>query len=220
MGVSDIIKRTVTVSRSLLSERRAKVAITFAIAAFPIMLTAGAAVDYSAANRSKATLDSFADAAVLAVTAQSAMSMTAAAAEVRAVDYFNAQAVALKRGTVLTVSATVTDSSSGRSALVKYTAKVPTTIAAIAGIQNLNIAGSSSSASAVPTYIDFYLLLDNSPSMGVGATPADVSKMVNNTSDQCAFACHQMDVAPNDYYGLAKTLGVTTRIDVVRSATQ
>ena len=56
--------------------------------------------------------------------------------------------------------------------------------------------------------------------MGVGATPADVATMVANTPDQCAFACHQLDVSPNDYYGLAKKLGVTTRIDVVRSATQ
>jgi Flp pilus assembly protein TadG len=220
VAVSRIINRPFAVARALMRERRGNVAITFAVAAFPIMLAAGVAVDYSAANRSKASLDSFADAAVLAVTAQSAMSMTAAAAQTRAVDYFNAEALTLKRGTVLTVTATVTDSSSGRAAQVKYTAQVPTTIAAIAGMQNINIAGSSSGASAVPTYIDFYLLLDNSPSMGVGATPTDVSKMVANTSDQCAFACHQMDVSPNDYYGLAKTLGVTTRIDVVRTATQ
>jgi Flp pilus assembly protein TadG len=220
VGVTHIFHRTIANTQAFLRERRGNVAIIFAVGAFPTMLAAGAAVDYSAANRSKAALDSFADAAVLAVTSQSAMSLTAAAAQTRAVDFFNAEAATLKRGTVLTATATVTDSSSGRSALVNYTAKVPTTIAAIAGIQNLNIAGSSSGASAIPTYIDFYLLLDNSPSMGVGATPADVSKMVANTSDQCAFACHQMDVSPNDYYGLAKNLGVTTRIDVVRSATQ
>jgi hypothetical protein len=43
--------------------------------------------------------------------------------------------------------------------------------------------------------------------------------MVNNTSDQCAFACHDLDDNKN-YYKLAKTLGVTTRIDVLRSATE
>ena len=83
----------------------------------------------------------------------------------------------------------------------------------------LALAGQAMAASGVPTYMDFYLLLDNTPSMGVGATPNDVSLMVNNTSDKCAFACH--DVAdPNNYYKLAKKLGVTMRIDVVRSATQ
>lgn len=55
--------------------------------------------------------------------------------------------------------------------------------------------------------------------MGVAATPADVSKMVNNTSDKCAFACHDYNDA-NNYYNLAKSIGVTTRIDVLRSATQ
>ena len=55
----------------------------------------------------------------------------------------------------------------------------------------------------MPLYIDFYLLLDNSPSMGVGATPADVTTMVNNTSDSCAFACHDFNDS-NNYYNLAK----------------
>jgi hypothetical protein len=71
----------------------------------------------------------------------------------------------------------------------------------------------------MPQYIDFYLLLDNSPSMGVAATPADVTTMVNHTSDQCAFACHDYNDS-NNYYNLAKNLGVTTRIDVLRTATQ
>src|SRR3569833_1777710 len=64
------------------------------------------------------------------------------------------------------------------------------------------------------------MLLDNTTSMGESATTSDITLMVNNTFDQCAFACHQLDASPYDYYGLAKSLGVTTRIDVVRSATQ
>jgi hypothetical protein len=54
--------------------------------------------------------------------------------------------------------------------------------------------------------------------MGVAATPADVAKMVANTPDQCAFACHDLSTAPNDYYSKAKSLGVTMRIDVLRTA--
>jgi len=201
-------------------DSRGNVAITFAFASVPIIISVGAAVDYSLANRTKAVLDSDADAAVLSVTNLAAMSLTAKNAQTSAVNFFNAEALSLKRGSVTTVSAKVTDSGNGRTAVVTYTATVPTSLMGIAGINNINIGGSSTAASAVPTYIDFYLLLDNTPSMGVGATPADITTMVNNTPDQCAFACHQLDVAPNDYYGLAKKLGVTTRIDVVRSATQ
>ncbi len=207
-------------SERVAARQRGNVAITFAFAAVPVIMAVGAAVDYSLANRTKAVLDSVADAAVLSATNQAAMSLTAKNAETRAVKFFNAEAASLKRGSVTTVSAKVTDNGNGRTAVVTYTAAVPTSLMGIAGINNINIGGSSTAASAVPTYIDFYLLLDNTPSMGVGATPADITTMVNNTPDQCAFACHQLDVAPNDYYGLAKKLGVTTRIDVVRSATQ
>jgi hypothetical protein len=46
-----------------------------------------------------------------------------------------------------------------------------------------------------------------------------VATMVNNTPDQCAFACHDVSNS-NNYYNLAKSLGVTMRIDVLRTATQ
>jgi hypothetical protein len=89
----------------------------------------------------------------------------------------------------------------------------------VVGIKSVTMSGSSTATATMPKYIDFYLMLDNSPSMGVAATPTDVSKMVSNTSDKCAFACHDYNNS-NNYYNLAKTLGVTTRIDVLRSATQ
>ena len=163
---------------------------------------------------------SYADAAALSVVNNAAMSLTTANAKTSAETFFNAQAATLKRGHVGSVTATITDGASGRSAVVKYNASMDTSITGVIGINTINITGNPTANSSLPTYMDFYMLLDNTPSMGVGATPADVAKMVSNTPDQCAFACHQLDAAPNDYYGLAKSLGVTTRIDVVRSATQ
>ena len=201
-------------------ENRGNVAIMFCLAAIPIILAVGAAVDYSFANRAKTELDQIADAASLSAVSQSALALSAAADQKNAVKFFKAQAASIKRDTLGTVKAKVTDGASGRTALVSYTASVPTAFMGIVGYNKIPISGSSTAATALPTYIDFYLLLDNTPSMGVGATPADVATMVANTPDQCAFACHQLDVSPNDYYGLAKKLGVTTRIDVVRSATQ
>ena len=201
-------------------ENRGNVALMFGLAAIPIILAVGAAVDYSFANRAKTELDQIADAASLSAVSQSALALSASADQKNAVKFFKAQAASLKRDTLGTVKAKVTDGASGRTALVSYSASVPTAFMGIVGYNKIPISGSSTAATALPTYIDFYLLLDNTPSMGVGATPADVATMVANTPDQCAFACHQLDVSPNDYYGLAKKLGVTTRIDVVRSATQ
>jgi Flp pilus assembly protein TadG len=209
--------------RILSSFRRANggnVAMTFGFLAIPILLSVGAAVDYSFANRTKAILDSYADAAALSAANQSAMPLSASTAKADAVKFFKAQAASLKRGSLDKVSAKVTDNGNGRTVVVSYTASVPTAFMGLANINNINISGSSTAASAAPTYIDFYLLLDNTPSMGVGATPADVATMVDHTPDKCAFACHDLSAAPNDYYSLAKSLGVTTRIDVVRSATQ
>ncbi|MCK9918389.1 pilus assembly protein TadG-related protein [Microbacteriaceae bacterium K1510] len=206
--------------RRFVRHQRGNVAIIFGIAAVPLIFAVGAAIDYSTANRAKAALDAYADAAALLAVNKASLSLSATAAQTSAVNFFKAQVAALANINSSAVTVTVTDSSLGRNAVVNYTASVPTSLMSAASINSLDIKGSSSAASALPSYIDFYLLLDNTPSMGVGATPNDVSKMVANTSDKCAFACHQMDVAPNDYYGLAKKLGVTMRIDVVRSATQ
>ena len=56
--------------------------------------------------------------------------------------------------------------------------------------------------------------------MGIGATPSDVTTMVNHTPDQCGFACHTTQDPSNNYYAIAKQYGVTMRIDVVTQAAQ
>ncbi len=103
---------------------------------------------------------------------------------------------------------------------MQFTAVVPTLFLGVIGQSNMTVTASSTSTANMPLYIDFYLLLDNSPSMGVAATPTDVTKMVNNLRPTSAPSpAHDYNDA-NNYYNLAKKLGVTTRIDVLRSATQ
>ncbi|HWK97128.1 MAG TPA: pilus assembly protein TadG-related protein [Pseudolabrys sp.] len=218
--MSRMLNQFVRRLRAFAADRRGNLAITFALASVPVVVSVGAAVDYSLANRAKATLDAYADAAALSVVNTRAMSLTESQAQDSAVAFFKAQAATLSRGSVGTVTAKVTDTTSGRAAVLDYTASVETTLANVAGIARIDIGGKATANSALPVYMDFYMLLDNTPSMGVAATPADMTRMMNNTSDKCAFACHQKDAAPNDYYGLAKKIGVTMRIDVVRSATQ
>ena len=127
-------------------------------------------------------------------------------------------AVVAKTGT--TINSVISVKSTYKSAIlglfVPNLANVPMTIA-------------STSSATVPPYIDFYLLLDNSPSMGLGATTTDINNLVTATKAKssdanCAFACHETDKPATgsnmDYYHLAKSIGVTMRIDVVRQATQ
>jgi len=94
----------------------------------------------------------------------------------------------------------------------------------------MTITGSSTSQAGLPTDINFYLLLDNSPSMNIAATSAGITTMVNATPAQggCAFACHESDPAADnlgnpggvDNYTLASQLGVVTRMENLASATQ
>jgi hypothetical protein len=88
------------------------------------------------------------------------------------------------------------------------------------GKQTIPISGQATAEYQTASFMDFYILIDNTPSMGVGATPADVATMQANTSDTCAFACHDIASGDKSYYNLAKKLGVKMRIDVVRQATQ
>ena len=63
----------------------------------------------------------------------------------------------------------------------------------------------------MPPNIDFYLLLDNSPSMSLPATTAGITQMESLTSKQatggCAFACHQASTNNGDTAGNPCTNG-------------
>jgi hypothetical protein len=135
---------------------------------------------------------------------------------------FNSQASAIPGVTYepANLSVTVQDSGIHRTVAVTYTASSSTLFAGLIGQSTIPIGGSAQATTTVPPNIDFYLLLDNSPSMAVAATTAGINTMVSNTPDKCAFACHESDTSPNDYYGLARKLGVTLRIDNLRTAVQ
>jgi Flp pilus assembly protein TadG len=200
-------------------DRRGSFSMHFALALVPLLGIAGGALDYSYSGTVKLKLDAAADAAALVAVGRSTLYTDTTSAEASAQASFNGQVTGIKRTVISSLKVAVTDNGLSRSATVSYTAYVPTTLLQIIGIKTITMSGSAGASFARAPYIDFYVLLDNTPSMGVGATNADITKMVNNTSDKCAFACHDLSNA-NSYYNLAKKLGVTMRIDVLRTATQ
>lgn len=218
-------------TRRFRKAQRGNVLITFALALIPILGAVGAAVDYSRANNIRSQLIAAADAASVGAVAKSSPAVAAAltmandgaipAGVTDALKIFNAQLTGKSSYyNSLSASATVTKANGSVTSVVQFTANVPTVILGIFSKGSIAISGTSKAATSMPQYIDFYLLLDNTPSMGVGATTADINTMVANTPDQCAFACHDLSTSPNDYYSKAKSLGVTMRIDVLRTATQ
>jgi len=205
-------------------------ALFVALSSIPIIFSVGAGIDYATANMAKSKLDAVADAAALSAVDHNAISGTADAAQATATSVFNAEAINLKNVTIGTVTVTVTDANGGRTAVVSYTATKTNTFMGLMGIPSTTISGSASSAAGLSVNINFYLLLDNSPSMNIAATTAGINTMVSHTSAQggCAFACHESDPSadnlgnPNgeDNYTLAQNLGVVTRMQNLASATQ
>jgi Flp pilus assembly protein TadG len=211
-------------------DRAANVAMIFAIAAIPVLGAIGGAVDYGIAVRARSKLQAVADEAALVAVSKNDITASAATAKADALAFFNAQSTQLGLA-ASTVTVTVTDATQGRTAVVSFTGSTPTSFMTVFNINTLSFGASSTAKIALPVYIDFYLLLDNTPSMGVAATPTDVTNLQNLTvgtpDGTCAFGCHNIytsssmtTTATTTNYSIAKANNVTTRIDVVRQATQ
>ena len=209
-------------------DRRGNIAVIFALACVPLISAIGCAIDYSRATLTRSKLQAAADAASVGSIAKASPAFKAAGnmtadgsisvGVTDAENIFNANRANLTGYTLTGLTTTVVKSGSTVTSTVSFTANMNTMFLGVIGKSAMALSGTSKATASMPLYIDFYLLLDNSPSMGVGATPTDVQTMVNNTPDKCAFACHDLN-DKNNYYDLAKKLGVTTRIDVLRTAT-
>ena len=219
-----------------LRSQHGNVAIIAAFALLAMIIAAGVGIDYTLAAQRQEQIDGLADAAALSAVTPAMMSKTASAAKTRAQDVFLSQ-IANVAGITYSpsnISVTVTDTTNGvkvtRTAVVSYMATSSNAFAGIIGLGVSTIRGGSTAVSGLAPQIDFYLLLDTSPSMEIAATTAGINTMVANTSAQsgCAFGCHEYNPAsdnlgnPNgeDNYALARALGVTLRLDLVNQATQ
>ncbi|MGD0023349.1 MAG: pilus assembly protein TadG-related protein [Xanthobacteraceae bacterium] len=222
--------------RRFFRDRRGNVAIIFALSLIPIIFLTGMALDFTAAAQKRMILNAAADAAALAAVTPAMMTQSNSAAVTAATNIFNAEAAGVTGITnlVLTIP-TPNNSGLVRTVTVSYTASsvnsFPNVLALLTKTSETTwpISGSSTATSYSAPNINFYLLLDNSPSMDIAATTAGINTMVANTSAQggCAFACHESHPAADDLgnpggednYTLAKNLGVVTRIENMATAT-
>jgi Flp pilus assembly protein TadG len=218
-------------------DRGGNTAITFALSLIPIIFLTGLSLDFSAAAQKRIQLNAAADSAALAMVTPTAMNETCAQSQTTAQNIFLGQA-SLLSGLNYTAP-TITgcqDNVSTRTVTVSYSASsvnsFPNVLALLTKTSEATwtISGSSTATATTAPNINFYLLLDNSPSMDIAATTSGINTMVANTSAQggCALACHETnpsasDVAGNpngeDNYTLAQNLGVVTRIENMATAT-
>lgn len=215
--------------RKFLTNRSGSYAMMLSLMALPLVGSIGIAVDYAEALRIRSLLHGAADAAALGAVSRGSPTYknggvfdadwTEQDAKEDALNLFRAYIMGKGGFTLDELSASFSQEGSEIVAKVDFKAHVPMNFMRLVGEDSIPVDGSVRASIQTAPYIDFYMLLDNSPSMGVAATPGDVAKMVANTSDSCAFACHDLSNA-NNYYKLAKKLNVTMRIDVVRQATE
>src|SRR6204780_2276446 len=219
-------------------DQRGNIAVIFVIACVPLISALGCAVDYTRATQLQSKLQAAIDAASVGSIAKLSPAFIAAgtmavdgpipAGVTDATNIFNGNMSGVTGYTLNSVTPVVQKLNGTVTSTVTFSATVPTMFLGVMGKSQMTIGGTSTSTANMPLYIDFYLLLDNSPSMSVGPPPADVATMVNATSassfggnQNCAFACHDVATGATDnFYALAKSLGVTMRIDVLRTATQ
>lgn len=218
--------------RRFASNDRANVAVIFAIVMVPTIYLLGMTMDYTQAYHKQSQLNAAVDAAVIAAVTPSMMSQSNTTAADTATMVFNAKAEQLTGlSTTPTPTVNVTNNGLVRSVTVSYTAASVNNFPILLGSAAWPIKGSSTASASGAPNINFFLLLDTSPSMAIAGTPAGITTMINNTKSQdngngCAFACHETHPSSDnlgnpggvDNYTLARNLKVTLRIDLMTTA--
>jgi Flp pilus assembly protein TadG len=191
--------------------RGGNTAMIFALSAPVLMFGIAFAIDFTNATVVKSKLNAAADAAALAALTPAMMQQTDAVAQAAAVQMFDARAAGLGSlvtgQTAVTVTITHPTGNAGiRIVNVAYSVQNNTIFSGTLHTNSMGINGTSVAQASVPPNINFYLLLDNSPSMSLPATSDGITQMQKITSTQeggvgCAFACHQASTNNSDTAG-------------------
>lgn len=95
------------------------------------------------------------------------------------------------------MTSTVTKTGSTLTSVVQFSANVPVTFLRVLGYQYLTVSGTSSASGSMPLYLDFYLMLDVSGSMGLPSTNSEQTRLAAINPDNhvnyptgCTLACH------------------------------
>ena len=190
----------------LKADQRGNVLMLMGFAVIPLTFTLGFGIDYARAMRLQTQLNAAADSAALAAVAPSMILQSNATSVSAATKMFNSQAARLSGYQNLTMTPTVVDGTAAtssalgylRKATVTYTVQSVNVFGGILGNPTLTLTGTSSASAAQPPNVDFYLAMDNSPSMLIPATSDGITQIMaatENTTDAnlpdgCAFACH------------------------------
>ncbi len=222
--------------RALRSRRRSgAAALLFALVLLPVLGFIGLAIDFGFLSMAQARLNLAADAAVLQASTVAANAFQTgtpnylALGQAAGLKWFNAQAGTTSGLTYGAPQLTLTQVGGVFSASLTYQGSLTTTLAAIFGVATFPVNGQSTATITVGGYADIAILMDDSSSMGIGATPTAMSQLAAvaaasplkswDQNQACGFGCH-WDANSNDFYGLARSHNIPLRIDVLNQAVQ
>jgi hypothetical protein len=214
-----------------------------------LLAAIGCAVDYARAVNIRTLMLNAADTASVGSVSEkspgyiAAQSMTAngevTAGSTNAKNIFNGRISTVSDYNNLTLSAVVTKTGLQVTSAVEFSAFVPTTFMKVLGFDTIKISNISQAAAQLPGYLDFYLMLDVSGSMGLPSTDSEQSRLAAINPDNyslypngCTFACHfssanacnnaQQKYNTNGYclgYSLSRTAGNSSNTPVTACST-
>lgn len=223
------------------------IGLIFSLSVVPMVLMGGIAIDYARDMMIRGRMTAVADAAALAATTPAMFQEDSGTAQTAAINMFQAQAALVKGANINYSSGNCSTTSPGLCVTVTDTTVTDTksrvvTVTAAVSVNNYFgnpmlenhpqtsfTVTSAANASTAPN-INFYLLLDSSPSMELPATTAGINSLY--TASGCALACHKSDLNNSelsktfvglgkyDSYTYAENNGITLRIDNVRDAAE
>jgi Flp pilus assembly protein TadG len=235
--------------------RGGNVGMLFAFSALPIIALVGFSVDYGSLVAVKWKVDQATDAAAMAgVTgAQAYLNSYTGASDPssdvqtagvnQATAQFKSNLGAMGNVSAPTPSVTVSVNNGVITSQVSVTYTVPTAFMAALGVKTMSAASTATATTTLATYVNLFIVIDNSQSMGIGAQVADqqiiynasttqsnftTSPMTNDRAYGCAMVCHY-DGAAAAYWGvtqraatdlsaIVRAQGAKLRIDVAKSA--
>jgi Flp pilus assembly protein TadG len=203
-------KRIADLWRRLCKSRLGNVTIIFAFAMPVILIAAGGAVDYAQALTVRGELRDATDAAAVGCIATNSAAYNKASTTTQngslqeGVDaatlmFTKDMAHMQNQGTYtdLVVTPVVTKNNQNLTATITATATYHTFLLSYIGINTIALTATSSAANATPGYMDFYLLLDVSGSMGLPSTDSEQTRLAAVNPDDksqyplgCTLACH------------------------------
>ncbi len=183
--------------RAIGHARDASVTLMATLALIPTLFGMGFCIDYARAQMLQSRINAVADAAALTGTDVLYIQQGTSVAQAAAKQIFTSQVTDYNDFTydpstqlVITVS-NQGSLNLGRTVYVGWAGQSTNMFSGILGAATLSISGSSKAYATQAPNMNFFLVMDRSPSMLLPTTSSGITAAQGATADSCAFACHQ-----------------------------